>query len=105
MIYRHSVELFFGYYHIAMLFLYIVPLFFLSDPPTRFLSHFLPFFSPLHPGGLSAGQLAQAAAMVVVPQTRNYFKSVSENKEITKIISLLSTAINSTKKEVTTGQI
>ena len=55
-------------------------------------------------GGLSAGQLAQAAAMVVVTQTRNYFKSVSENKEITKIISLLSTAINSTKKEVTTGQ-
>ena len=41
--------------------------------------------------------------MVVVTQTRNYFKSVSENKEITKIISLLSTAINSTKKEVTTG--
>ena len=48
--------------------------------------------------------MAQAAAMVVVTQTRNYFKSVSENKEITKIISLLSTAINSTKKEVTTGQ-
>ena len=42
--------------------------------------------------------------MVVVTQTRNYFKSVSENKEITKIISLLSTAINSTKKEVTTDE-
>ncbi|XP_069469880.1 dynein axonemal heavy chain 5 [Ambystoma mexicanum] len=31
---------------------------------------------------------------------KNYFKSVSENKEIAKLASVLSTAINSTKKEV-----
>ncbi|XP_077982678.1 dynein axonemal heavy chain 5-like [Glandiceps talaboti] len=33
----------------------------------------------------------------------NYFKNVSENKEIAKLVSLLSTAINSQKKEVTTA--
>ncbi|KAL5021557.1 hypothetical protein ScPMuIL_000712 [Solemya velum] len=36
-------------------------------------------------------------------QPRNYFKSVSENKEVSKLASLLSTSINSTKKEVTTA--
>lgn len=33
----------------------------------------------------------------------NYFKQVSENKEIAKLLSVLSTLINSTKKEVTTA--
>ena len=33
----------------------------------------------------------------------NYFKQVSENKEISKLMSILSTLINSTKKEVTTA--
>ena len=33
----------------------------------------------------------------------NYFKQVSENKEIAKLLSILSTLINSTKKEVTTA--
>ena len=33
----------------------------------------------------------------------NYFKQVSENKEIAKLLSILSTLINSTKKEVTTS--
>jgi dynein heavy chain len=33
----------------------------------------------------------------------NYFKQVSENKEIAKLFSILSTLINSTKKEVTTA--
>ncbi len=33
----------------------------------------------------------------------NYFKQVSENKEIAKLMSILSTLINSTKKEVTTA--
>uniref|UniRef100_A0A8B9IM28 Dynein axonemal heavy chain 5 n=1 Tax=Anser cygnoides TaxID=8845 RepID=A0A8B9IM28_ANSCY len=36
-------------------------------------------------------------------QNKNYFKSVSENKEIIKLVSLLTTAINSTKKEVLTA--
>ena len=34
----------------------------------------------------------------IVPQLKNYFKNVSENKEISKLVSLLSTSINSTKK-------
>ena len=33
----------------------------------------------------------------------NYFKNVSENKEVSKLVSLLSTTINSQKKEVTTA--
>lgn len=33
-------------------------------------------------------------------QTRNYYKNVSDNKEIVKLVSVLSTIINSTKKEV-----
>jgi hypothetical protein len=37
-------------------------------------------------------------------QARNYFKSVSENKEIAKLASLLSTSINSNKK-VSAAQI
>uniref|UniRef100_G1N2L4 Dynein axonemal heavy chain 5 n=1 Tax=Meleagris gallopavo TaxID=9103 RepID=G1N2L4_MELGA len=36
-------------------------------------------------------------------QSKNYFKSVSNNKEIIKLVSLLTTAINSTKKEVLTA--
>ena len=36
-------------------------------------------------------------------QPRNYFKSVSENKEVSRLVSLLSTSINSNKKEVTTA--
>ncbi|KAM4704637.1 dynein axonemal heavy chain 5 [Rhinophrynus dorsalis] len=35
--------------------------------------------------------------------SKNYFKSVSENKEIVKLCSVLSTSINSTKKEVITA--
>lgn len=31
-------------------------------------------------------------------QTRNYYKNVSDNKEIVKLVSVLSTIINSTKK-------
>ena len=30
--------------------------------------------------------------------SKNYFKNVSENKEVAKLVSLLSTSINSTKK-------
>uniref|UniRef100_A0A669PQ64 Dynein axonemal heavy chain 5 n=1 Tax=Phasianus colchicus TaxID=9054 RepID=A0A669PQ64_PHACC len=36
-------------------------------------------------------------------QSKNYFKNVSNNKEIIKLVSLLATAINSTKKEVLTA--
>ncbi|XP_029694908.1 dynein heavy chain 5, axonemal [Takifugu rubripes] len=37
----------------------------------------------------------------VIPfQARNYYKSVSENKEITKLLSVLSSSISSSKKEV-----
>ncbi|XP_015212531.2 dynein axonemal heavy chain 5 isoform X1 [Lepisosteus oculatus] len=36
-------------------------------------------------------------------QSRNYYKTVSENKEIVKLVSVLSTSINSTKKEVMTA--
>ncbi|XP_027953732.1 dynein heavy chain 5, axonemal [Eumetopias jubatus] len=36
-------------------------------------------------------------------QTRNYYKNVSDNKEIVKLVSVLSTIIHSTKKEVTTS--
>ncbi|XP_052714224.1 dynein axonemal heavy chain 5-like isoform X2 [Crassostrea angulata] len=39
----------------------------------------------------------------ITQQAKNYFKAVSENKEVTKLVSLLSTSINSTKKEVTTA--
>ncbi|KAM6224385.1 dynein axonemal heavy chain 5 [Rhynchocyon petersi] len=36
-------------------------------------------------------------------QTKNYYKNVSDNKEIVKLVSVLSTIINSTKKEVITS--
>uniref|UniRef100_A0A8C4TXL7 Dynein axonemal heavy chain 5 n=1 Tax=Falco tinnunculus TaxID=100819 RepID=A0A8C4TXL7_FALTI len=36
-------------------------------------------------------------------QSQSYFKSVSENKDIIKLVSLLSTAINSTKREILTA--
>ncbi|KAK7469850.1 hypothetical protein BaRGS_00036128, partial [Batillaria attramentaria] len=39
----------------------------------------------------------------ITQQAKNYFKSVSDNKEIAKLASLLSTSINSNKKEVTTA--
>ncbi|XP_007952391.1 dynein axonemal heavy chain 5 [Orycteropus afer afer] len=35
--------------------------------------------------------------------TKNYYKNVSDNKEIVKLVSVLSTIINSTKKEVITS--
>lgn len=40
-----------------------------------------------------------ASVIQVIPfQPRNYYKSVSENKEIVKLVSVLSAAITSTKK-------
>ena len=40
----------------------------------------------------------EGAEKSFVVQSKNYYKQVSENKEISKLTSLLSTAINSTKK-------
>ncbi|XP_028985303.1 dynein axonemal heavy chain 5 isoform X3 [Betta splendens] len=43
-----------------------------------------------------------ASVMQAIPfQARNYYKSVAENKEIVKLVSVLSTSISSTRKEVT----
>lgn len=42
-------------------------------------------------------------SMAIFPQRANYFKNVVENKEIAKLVSFLSTAINSQKKDVTTA--
>lgn len=36
--------------------------------------------------------------MAITFQVKNYYKSISENKEIVKLVSVLSTSINSTKK-------
>ncbi|XP_071824188.1 dynein axonemal heavy chain 5-like [Apostichopus japonicus] len=36
-------------------------------------------------------------------QTKSYFKSVSENKEVAKVVSVISTSVNSTIEEVTTA--
>lgn len=50
---------------------------------------------------LSDGSTSDISASVIqaIPfQARNYYKSVSENKEIVKLVSVLSTSISSTKK-------
>ncbi|XP_054476940.1 dynein axonemal heavy chain 5 isoform X2 [Anoplopoma fimbria] len=55
---------------------------------------------------LADGSISEISASVIqaIPfQTRNYYKSVSENKEIVKLVSVLSTSISSTKKEVMTA--
>ncbi|CAJ1061772.1 dynein axonemal heavy chain 5 isoform X1 [Xyrichtys novacula] len=52
---------------------------------------------------LADGSTSDISASVIqaIPfQVRNYYKSVSENKEIAKLVSVLSTSISSTKKEV-----
>lgn len=49
----------------------------------------------------SDGSTSDISASVIqaIPfQARNYYKSVSENKEIVKLVSVLSTSISSTKK-------
>jgi dynein heavy chain len=42
-------------------------------------------------------------SMAFFPQKANYFKNVSENKEVAKLVSMLSTVVNSQKKEVMTA--
>nr|XP_044988409.1 dynein axonemal heavy chain 5 [Jaculus jaculus] len=57
-------------------------------------------------GGESELQETLEIASVNLPipvQTKNYYKNISENKEIVKLVSVLSTIINSTKKEVITS--
>lgn len=41
---------------------------------------------------------AEIRVYTITQQAKNYFKAVSENKDVTKLVSLLSTSINSTKK-------
>ncbi|XP_072250743.1 dynein axonemal heavy chain 5 isoform X1 [Leuresthes tenuis] len=55
---------------------------------------------------LADGSISDISASVIqaIPfQARNYYKSVFENKEIAKLVSVLSTSITSTKKEVMTS--
>ncbi|XP_046898543.1 dynein axonemal heavy chain 5 isoform X2 [Hypomesus transpacificus] len=53
---------------------------------------------------LADGSTSDVSVNQALPfQARNYYKSVSENKEIVKLVSVLSTSINSTKKEVLTA--
>lgn len=54
-------------------------------------------FSKHFPDGSTSD--ISASVMQAIPfQARNYYKSVSENKEIVKLVSVLSTSISSTKK-------
>uniref|UniRef100_A0A673YAG8 Dynein axonemal heavy chain 5 n=1 Tax=Salmo trutta TaxID=8032 RepID=A0A673YAG8_SALTR len=48
----------------------------------------------------STSDISTSVIQAIPYQARNYYKSVSENKEIIKLVSVLSTSINSTKKEV-----
>ncbi|KAJ7395639.1 hypothetical protein BTVI_152782 [Pitangus sulphuratus] len=55
--------------------------------------------NPIHDSVSDAASLSSSDAV----QSQNYFKSVSENKEIIKLVSLLSSAISSTKREILTA--
>uniref|UniRef100_A0A8B9HQN0 Dynein, axonemal, heavy chain 5 n=1 Tax=Astyanax mexicanus TaxID=7994 RepID=A0A8B9HQN0_ASTMX len=46
----------------------------------------------------STSDISVSAHQVLPFQAKNYYKSVSENKEIVKLVSVLSTSINSSKK-------
>ncbi|XP_051576060.1 dynein axonemal heavy chain 5 [Myxocyprinus asiaticus] len=48
----------------------------------------------------STSDVSASANQAIPIQVKNYYKSISENKEIVKLVSVLSTSINSTKKEV-----
>ncbi|KAF4087596.1 hypothetical protein AMELA_G00072460 [Ameiurus melas] len=49
----------------------------------------------------SASDVSACNNQAVPVQAKNYYKSVSENKEIIKLVTVLSTSINSCKKEAT----
>ncbi|KAM9310817.1 dynein axonemal heavy chain 5 [Pholidichthys leucotaenia] len=48
----------------------------------------------------STSDIAMSVIQAIPFQAKNYYKSVSENKEVVKLVSVLSTSITSTKKEV-----
>ncbi|XP_028835842.1 dynein heavy chain 5, axonemal isoform X2 [Denticeps clupeoides] len=48
----------------------------------------------------SASDISASVTQAIPIKARNYYKSISENKEIVKLMSVLSTSIISTKKEV-----
>ncbi|XP_027868438.1 dynein heavy chain 5, axonemal [Xiphophorus couchianus] len=48
----------------------------------------------------TSSEISASVIQAIPFQTRNYYKSVSENKEIVKLVSVLSSSITSTKKEV-----
>ncbi|KAI7806102.1 putative dynein heavy chain 5 [Triplophysa rosa] len=48
----------------------------------------------------SMSDISASAHQVLPFQVKNYNKSISENKEMVKLVSVLSTSVNSTKKEV-----
>ncbi|CAL8289381.1 unnamed protein product [Merluccius merluccius] len=48
----------------------------------------------------SASDISACVVQTLPFQAKNYYKGVSENKEIVKLVSVLSTSINSNKKEV-----
>uniref|UniRef100_A0A671S0V1 Dynein heavy chain 5, axonemal-like n=1 Tax=Sinocyclocheilus anshuiensis TaxID=1608454 RepID=A0A671S0V1_9TELE len=48
----------------------------------------------------STSDISASANQAIPVQIKNYHKSISENKEIVKLVSVLSTSINSTKKEI-----
>ncbi|TRY85661.1 hypothetical protein DNTS_020363, partial [Danionella cerebrum] len=47
----------------------------------------------------STSDISASANQAIPIQNKNYHKSISENKEIVKLVSVLSTSINSTKKD------
>lgn len=51
-----------------------------------------------HAGQKKPNEPEREPTNFTISTTRNYYKSVSDNKEVAKLISLLSTSINSTKK-------
>ncbi|XP_014864164.1 PREDICTED: dynein heavy chain 5, axonemal [Poecilia mexicana] len=48
----------------------------------------------------TSSEISASVIQAIPFQARNYYKSVSENKEIVKLVSVLSSSITSTKKEV-----
>ena len=49
-------------------------------------------------GGMKGEGEEKTVTFAIRPQAKNYFRNVSDNKDIAKLVSLLFTAINSTKK-------
>ncbi|KAF4103547.1 dynein axonemal heavy chain 5 isoform X1 [Onychostoma macrolepis] len=51
----------------------------------------------------STSDISASANQAIPVQIKNYHKSISENKEIVKLVSVLSTSINFSKKEIMTA--